>query len=70
MNTILRAKIETCLELSKGKTGKDRAKDFKKNVLMVTNMSPTRFDEVGITADSYRLLQEGAPRAYVLETLF
>lgn len=70
MNTILRTKIETCLELASGSNPEAIAKDFKRKVIKVTNISSNHFDEMGLTADSYKYLLQGFDKNKVLNQLF
>lgn len=64
MNVIMHAKIETCLELC------TTAADFKKKVLQVTGLSSERFNDLGLTSDSFKRLEKGENKADILRDLF
>lgn len=70
MNDRMQAKIETCLELTVGKTNKARAKDFKKKVLKVTGISENRFTDLGLTSCSYNRLLDNESVEFILKELF
>lgn len=64
MNLIMRTKIETCLELAK------TAEDFKDMVIKVTEMSPARFKDIGLTNVTYTRLLKGDKPADILREIF
>lgn len=64
MNLVMRTKIETCLELC------TNADEFKEMVLKVTEMSPKRFEELGLTSYAYVKLSAGIPVEQILRELF
>lgn len=70
MNVIMLAKIETCLELAEGKTPSAKAADFKKKVLKVTSLSQSRFEELGVTDASYKMLCEGKELNAIFDACF
>lgn len=64
MNTVMQAKIETCLELCISAT------DFKKKVLKVTAMSSERFNDIGLTSVTFKRLEKGDKAEIILRELF
>lgn len=70
MNDRMQAKIETCLELTVGKTNKARASDFKKKVLKVTGISEGRFSDLGLTSCTYNRLLDHESIEFILKEIY
>ncbi|MNP09234.1 hypothetical protein D3C76_1013270 [compost metagenome] len=64
MNVIMRTKIETCLELSRG------AKDFRTKVFKVTGLTDQGFKGLALTQVTFERLTKGDKKADILRELF
>lgn len=70
MNAVMTAKIEACLELCEGKSGKAKANDFMKKVMKVTGLTKSGFNETALCSISYARLGEGDDQMQIARELF
>lgn len=70
MNEIMKAKIETCLELTVGATPQKRADKFRADVLKVTGITSIRFRDLELTHLTYSRLAAGHPSVEILRTMY
>lgn len=64
MNAIMQAKIETCLELSRG------AADFRTKVFKVTSLTDQGFNSNALAKTAFDRLKKGDKKEDILRELF